>query len=914
MNAEFPFAVAGSSPMRSIYCFLVFFFAVTAAPAQPIPRAEHPRPDFERPQWLNLNGAWDFRFDPDDEGLQRGWFKPGADFGRQKITVPFCWESSLSGIQDKSGQKIGWYRRDFTVPAEWRGRHAWLRFEAVDWEARVWVNGKELGIPQGGTGGYTPFEVDLAGVAEPGQRATVVLRAYDATDPALPRGKQTPGWYTYTSGIWQTVWLEARPARYISSFSLVPRRDGDAWFLDVSAKAAGGSGTGSLRLSSPDASVEARQVELKDDEARGSLRVRSPKPWTPDSPHLYDLTLQLGEDAVRSYFGLRTIGRGRYGNLPHESVLLNGEPVYLRGALDQSFNPQGIYTAPSDAFLRRDMELARAMGLNFLRIHIKADEPRRLYWANRLGVMIMQDMPNTSVMSRRSREAWESTMRAVVERDRNHPAIFSWVAFNETWGLNYGKESGESGPPYAENKETQAWVEGMWKLIRQLDPTRLAEDNSANRRDHVTTDLNSWHFYIGDYGRARANIEEMVKNTYPGSGFNFAPGRAQGTQPLINSEYGAVGAGGGDRDVSWGFRFLTNELRRHEKIQGYIYTELTDIEWEHNGFANYDRTRKEFGYEAFVPGMTVRDLQGEDFVGYDAPPAIQAAPGAEISVPVFVSHFSKRAGKASLRWWITGYDDLGEKAGTAPESRPVRWERCRVIEQEPLRLRLPGKRPFAGAVALELLDESGKRIAANFVNVIARGAPSPRVEVLGPRLLALRFKPEEPVSVLETELESRPGKLSVAHATTIEYRVPVPDYVVKAGAVKLELLAELAARAGSAKVDWPSRQKPVDYPQTEARKFPATVRLKINGQPVADIELPDDPADSRGVLSSVAEYHHGSYGYLVRRSVAAPAGAEIRLVFEVPAEGLSIYGESMGRYTFDPTIFIHTARDLAPVK
>jgi hypothetical protein len=912
--------------MRRLSVLFVWLFAAAICAAQPIPRAEHPRPDFERAQWLNLNGAWDFRFDPDDEGLQRGWFKPGADFGRQKITVPFCWESSLSGIQDKSGQKIGWYRRDFTVPAEWRGRHAWLRFDAVDWEARVWVNGKELGIH---AGGYTPFEFDLAGVAEPGQRATVVVRAYDATDPALPRGKQTPNWYTYTSGIWQTVWLEARPALYISSFSLVPRRDGDEWFLDVSATAAGGSGTARLRLSSPDAGVEAREVELKDNEARArighaSLRVNSPRLWTPDSPHLYDLTLQLGEDAVRSYFGLRTIGRGRYGNLPHESVLLNGEPVYLCGALDQSFNPQGIYTAPSDAFLRRDMELARSMGLNFLRIHIKADEPRRLYWADRLGVMIMQDMPSTSVMSRRSREAWESTMGAVIERDRNHPAIFAWVAFNETWGLNYGKESGESGPRYPENKETQAWVEGMWKLIRQMDPARLAEDNSANQRDHVATDLNSWHFYIGDYTRARANIEEMVKNTYPGSGFNFAPGHEQGTQPLINSEYGAVGAGGGDRDVSWGFRFLTNELRRHEKIQGYIYTELTDIEWEHNGFANYDRTRKEFGYEAFVPGMTVRDLQGEDFVGYDAPPAIQAAPGAEISVPVFVSHFSKRTGKASLRWWITGYDDLGEKVETAPESRPVRWERCRVIEQEPLRLRLPGKpdsgkRPFVGAVALELLDESGKpdsgkRIAANFVNVIARSAPSPRIEVLGPRLVALRFKPEEPASVSEKDVESRAGKLSSAHTTTIEYRIPVPDSVRKAGAVKLELMAELAARAGSAKVDWPSRQKPVDYPQTEARKFPATVRLKINGQAVPDIELPDDPADSRGVLSSVAEYHHGSYGYLVRRSVAAPAGAEIRLVFEVPAEGLSIYGESLGHYTFDPTIFIHTARDLPPLK
>ncbi len=398
-------------------------------------------------------------------------------------------------------------------------------------------------------------------------------------------------------------------------------------------------------------------------------------------------------------------------------------------------------------------------------------------------------------------------------------------------------------------------------------------------------------------------------------------GREQGTQPLINSEYGAVGAGGGDRDVSWGFRFLTNELRRHEKIQGYIYTELTDIEWEHNGFANYDRTRKEFGYSAFVPGMTVRDLQGADFVGYNAPPAIQAAPGAEITVPLFVSHFSRRAGGASLRWWITGYDDLGEKVSMLPQNRPARWEPYRVVEQEPLRLRLSAKRPFVGAVAFELLDESGKRIAANFVNVVARNNASPRIEVLGPRLVALRFRPQDVAAALragsaaasaeqDNELERKSGKLSAAHATTIEYKIPVPDYVVKAGAVKLELMAELAARAGSAKVDWPSRQKPVDYPQTEARKFPSTVRVKINGQPLRDIELADDPADSRGALSSVAEYHHGSYGYLVRRAVAAAAGPEIRVVFEAPAEGISIYGETMGRYTIDPTIFIHTTREI----
>ena len=427
--------------------------------AQAGPRPEHPRPDFQRANWLSLNGSWDFRFDPEDAGIRERWWEPGRDFGARKISVPFCWESSLSGVNVKGGLKIGWYRRRFSIPAAWRGDHAWLRFDAVDWEARVWVNGKELGAHEGG---YTPFEFDLAGAAEPGEEATVVVRAFDATDPELPRGKQTPEWYTYTSGIWQTVWLESRPARYISRFTLTARRAGERWFVDLAAEVGGAQGPAPLRVSSPEAGIEAREIGVEQGRARASLEVRNPKLWTPDAPHLYGLTLRLGEDAVETYFGLRTIGRGRYGDLPHESVLLNGEPVYLRGALDQSFNPLGIYTAPSDAFLRRDIELAKSAGLNLLRIHIKADEPRRLYWADRLGILLMQDMPSNSEHSPRSREAWENTMRAVIERDRNHPSIIAWVAFNETWGL-----TGKGIAPYAENRETQEWVLRMWKTMKE---------------------------------------------------------------------------------------------------------------------------------------------------------------------------------------------------------------------------------------------------------------------------------------------------------------------------------------------------------------------------------------------------------------------------------------------------------------
>ncbi len=849
---------------------------LVAAGALYAQRPEHPRPDFERSQWMTLNGQWDFGFDDKFGG---------------KINVPFCWESELSGVH-KTGETTGWYRKTFRIPPEWSGKHAWLRFDAVDEEAQVWVNGKELGTHRGG---YSPFEFDLNQIAKPGDSATVVVRVVDLTDQELPVGKQTPGWYTYTSGIWQTVWLEARPEIYIKSFTLTPRQEGEKWFVDVDVQ--GSASTMNIT------GIDAQPIKFENGHARGSIEIKNPKPWTPDSPWLYDIAFEAGEDRVKTYFGLRTISRGKFGDLAYESIFLNGQPVYWRGALDQSFNPKGIYTAPSDEFLKHDMELAKAAGVQFLRIHIKADEPRRLYWADKLGVLIMQDMPSASFQNPAKRSAWEETMRATITRDRNHPSIFAWVAFNETWGLSYFHNS---QPAYPQNPDTQKGVEAMWKEMKELDPSRLVEDNSADKHDHVASDINSWHFYIDDYQRAKAAIEDVVAKTFPGSSFNFVNGRVQDTAPLINSEYGAVSAGGGDRDISYGFHFLTNELRRHEKIQGYIYTELTDIEWEHNGFYNYDRSPKEFGYDAFVPGMTTRDLQGEDYVGYEGPPVMKSP---AFVLPVFVSHFSARSDEATLRWWLIGTDDFGGPVTTPPRTQPVKWERLRVTNQAPLDVRVPGNRPFTGAVALELLDSTGKRIAANFVNVATRSALSPRIEVINPQTIALRFSP---VEVREQGADSgiHAGKFWAAGQAEVGYRVTLPDWVIAAGPQRIELIAEIGTHAGTAKLDWPWRQKVVDYPQTDVHKYPGKIHVLISGADAGEVTIADDPADIRGFLSSAAGFHHASYGYLTRVSAKAPQGVTDLTIRIEGTKGISIYGEGMGRYGMDPVVLVHTARDV----
>jgi hypothetical protein len=655
------------------------------------------------------------------------------------------------------------------------------------------------------------------------------------------------------------------------------------------------------------------------------LPVRDPKLWSPETPHLYNVTLELKDkdgkviDSIDTYFGLRTIARGKVGDEPFERILLNGKPIYLRGALDQSFNPKGIYTAPSDEFLKRDIELAREAGTNFLRIHIKPDEPRRLYWADKLGMLIMEDMPNNWRHSERSKKAWESTLREVIARDKNHPSIFAWVDFNETWGVAVPDPEG-----YKKNKDVQAWVGEMVDLTRQLDPTRLVEDMSPCNYDHISdTDLNSWHFYIDDHKEARRHIEEVVEKTFPGSNFNHVPGHEANGAPLINSEYGSVSAGGGDRDVSWGFRDLTTQLRRHPKIQGYIYTELSDIEWEHNGFYDYDRSKKEFGYDAFVPGMTVADLQGADFIGYDAPPAIVARPGEIIRVPLFVSHFSERTVAPTLKWWITGTDDYGKVDSSAPRQREVTWTPYGVTEQKPLAFRIKG--PYVGAVAMVLQDESGTKIAANFVNVVVKpDAPQARVERLGDRKAALRFAPEDYASEDWSGPVGGTGKAYGQGTGEFVYRLKIPESVVKAKPVSVEFLLEASSKAGREKVDFADHKNPQDYPQTDAQKWPSTLTIGINGAPAVGTGLADDPADARGVLSHLNRVEHGSHGELIRLDVPLTEEVRADLAAGKPLEisigtlddaeqigGLALFGENTGAFPFDPTVTITTEADLS---
>jgi hypothetical protein len=894
--------------------------------AADLPHAEHPRPDFRREPWVNLNGVWSFDFDPKDEGEAERWFEPAKhQFGRQ-ITVPFPWESKLSGIDDTKYQGVAWYAREVTLPAGegWNGKNAWLIVGACDFEAKVWVNGKPAGEH---VGGYMPFDVDLSRFAKPGEKVLVVIRAKDTTGPDQPTGKQT-GWYTRTSGIWQTVYVEPRPESFIRSLQYTTdMTTGEVHYTVRLTGKGDGLGIHIARADLPTDDGPVLAVSSGDEPVgQFGFQVGQPKPWSPDSPTLYPTRITLFKglqivDQVESYFGFReiTVAKAPGRDYNYNYIYLNGKPIYLCGALHQSFHPDGIYQYPDDAAIRSDYEFCKKIGLNFLRIHIKNAIPRELYWADKLGVLIMQDMPNYTHNNENSHKLWEENLRAAVARDFNHPAIFAWCDFNETWGIGHG----------GYKPETQQWVADMYRLTRQLDPTRLVEDNSPCTYDHVITDINSWHFYINDYAAAKKHIQEVVAKTFPGSEFNYAKSCKQADAPLINSEYGGIGAGSGDQDVSWCFKFLTNELRKHDKICGYVYTELSDIEWEHNGFLNYDRTPKEFGYDFWFPGMSLKDLNNPDFIVLDAEPCIVLKPGEKRDVPVLISHWSDREAKdLKLRWRIDWIDRFASRHKGEWQTRPAAWKPYAVTSQEAIGIAAPEdpKAPDAGrlgALLVELADAQGG-IARNYLNIFV-DVPSPRLEAPDERRLFVRFKPGDfaawdwPGQPMPVVSGVAADEVCATGAGAVEYELQLPEAVPATELSMIRFTAELSARAKDERLDWPARKTPMDCPQTDGRKWPTQVRVTINGVEIVRQELPDDPADARGVLSHRRGHHPGSYGYTVRGDLVAEdlkrvaaamkGGAPMRIRFEVPADatrrgGLAIFGEGLGGWSMDPTLML----------
>jgi hypothetical protein len=574
-------------------------------------RPEYPRPHFDRSHaWLSLNGEWDFARDPGGVAT-REQMADGRPWS-ERIVVPFAWETEASGVEAQ-WTAYGWYRRSLDLPGDWAGQRVVLHFGAVHHAAEVWVNGVKVGEHEGG---YTPFEFDITPALGAGSSATVLVRVWAPVDKreivhgkqrSIPRDVYDVCAFTPSSGIWQPVWLEARPATYLSEVALAPAPSLDAVIATVSVT---GPNARNARVTvSVAGSAEASIVLSPDNGSDAStssttltVPIAEPRRWSPEDPHLYSVAVTLessdGADRVQSATGLRRIEtRG-------SQILFNGERLYLRGVLDQGYWPRTGMTAPDDQAFVTDIELAREAGFNLVRKHLKLEDPRFLHHADRLGMLVWAEPASTGVFTPEAVARFEAQIEPMVRRDGGHPSVVVWGLYNEEWGLDWD---------VAADPEKQKAVRRAYELLKELDATRPAVDDSG--WSHVATDLVDWHIYDetprGWAEKVRALLERGDPSFPVGLGPDMVVDKqlmavpaadgagATGERPNLNSEFG-----GGTTSVErgWNLRWQTAELRRYDLLSGYVWTELYDIEHETAGIYSFERTLKDTG--ANPPGLT----------------------------------------------------------------------------------------------------------------------------------------------------------------------------------------------------------------------------------------------------------------------------------------------------------------------
>lgn len=921
--------------LRFSTCFILLLSLTQTLFAQSdIPLPEHPRPDWQRSNWINLNGDWSFQFDKEDVGLKKGWAK-GTEKFPLTIKVPFPWGSKLSGVKDEAD--IAWYQRTITVPKEWKGQRAFVVIGASDYKTTVWLDGKELGSFEGG---YVPFEFELSGL-KAGTSQKLVIRVDDKRREYALYGKQG---YGNARGIWQTIYLEARAKDYLETLHFTPDIDNNKVKVTATLpKPASENVELKLNIAGMRPSnVSAQTIAKGQTQLTFDVDMLNFKLWTLENPFLYEVEATLGSDKINTYFGMRKISVVNLPGTNYPYVALNNQPIYLQLTLDQSYHPDGFYTFPTDEFMKNEIKLAKDIGLNGIRTHIKIDVPRKLYWADRLGLLVMSDLPNFwGQPNAEARAESERVLPQLIKRDFNHPAIFSWIIFNETWGLRTKvEENGKKVDKYL--PETQEWVASMYRKAKALDPTRLVEDNSiCCGAGHTETDINSWHEYLPGYGW-EDHLKNLTSKTFPGSTFNFEKGYKVGNQPNINSEFGNVWGyegSSGDVDWTWDYHRSMNVFRKYPLVAGWLYTEHHDVINEWNGYFKFDRTQKFTGLETFVPGMTLKDLHADIYVttGQDISKSVRAT--EVVQVPLTISSMTGRTdlgNELTLKVELNGWDAFGQEKKWHSFTQKVPYKPWMQQALAPVYVIMPTEKSVA-VLALTLQDANGNVISRNFnTYIVEKPQSSEMVTPGGQKLRLLTIAPKQ-FSDSKWSLKQwnvLDGlKVDGAGSGYFEYKIKWPtdlkaDNVSGASFIMEASSKQLFGKDKNGDVKIPENYmlgggtfdnslNPNAYPMTDESKFPSDVAISFNGVAAGKLNLPDDPADHRGVLS----WHYqpqdkklreaGSYGYRVEVNV--PANALQRaiqtgeLVLRLTVEGnggLAIYGEKFGMYPFDPTVIV----------
>jgi beta-galactosidase/beta-glucuronidase len=566
---------------------------------------DYPRPQFVRESWLNLNGEWDFRYDDDNVGETEKWYEQLN--GDLKITVPFTYETKASGIGEETFHPNVWYERTLDVPKEQEGKRVILHFQAVDYIAKLWVNGIFVGQHQGG---YAAFSFDITPYLRFGAANTLALKAEDTQSCTQPRGKQRwvddnfECFYVQTTGIWQSVWLEYVAASYMKSVKITPDLDNRSVRFEYQAHLADKSKQYRLemRISMKDnvlnqtsLVIDRPWLQLDVDlfhEANGPWKVLA---WSPQNPNLYDVEFILYEDNilidhVYSYFGMRKI------SIEKGKVLLNNTPLYQRLILDQGYWPDSHLTPPSEEALITDIDAILAMGYNGVRKHMKIEDARFLYWCDVKGVLVWSEMAATFEFNDEAMNAFTTEWVEIVRQQYNHPCIVTWVPFNESWGI---------AQIYTHFKQ-QKFTEAIYHLTKSLDPNRPVIVNDG--WEHTVSDILTLHDYEENgsaFLKRYADQAGLLNNEFAFNNWKYpmAQGYAYRGQPVMITEFGGIAFKTGK---GWGygnqveneeafierFRNITQAIKNTDYICGYCYTQITDVQQEVNGLLTEDRKPK----------------------------------------------------------------------------------------------------------------------------------------------------------------------------------------------------------------------------------------------------------------------------------------------------------------------------------